>query len=70
MKTLLTIAVLAFATSVSRADEQVKDLSPDGKFAMLLTEKEEGGVNIQLIEAGSHKMVVDLSLNGHPYITK
>jgi hypothetical protein len=68
MKKFLTIALLAFATTLSRADDQLKDFSPDGKSTMLLTEKEEGGVKIRLIEAGSHKVIIDLALSGHPYI--
>jgi hypothetical protein len=52
-----------------RADDQIKDASPDGKFAMLLTEdqQEEGRVKIQLIEVSSHKVVLDLAESGHPH---
>ena len=67
MKILLTIAVVAFATSFSRADDQIRDTSPDGKFAMLLTQKEEGGVKIQLIEVSSRKAVLDLAESGAPH---
>ena len=68
----LTIAVVAFAAnspSFSRADDQTKDRSPDGKFAMLLKEDtaEEGRVKIQLIEVGSGKVVLDLAESGHPH---
>ena len=72
MKIFLTIAVVALATnppSWSRADDQIRDASPDGKFAMLLTEdqKEEGRVKIQLIEVSSGKVVLDLAESGHPH---
>jgi hypothetical protein len=42
VKTLLLLASLFFATCFCppiRADDQIKDASPDGKFAMLLTEE-------------------------------
>src|SRR6266567_8970727 len=72
MKIFSTIAVVALATnppSWSRADDQIRDASPDGKFAMLLTEdqKEEGRVKIQLIEVSSGKVVLDLAESGHPH---
>lgn len=68
----LTIAVVAFAAnspSLSRADDQTKDRSPDGKFAMLLKEDtaEEDRVKIQLIEVGSGKVVLDLAESGLPH---
>ena len=68
MKIFLTIALVALATnspSWLRADDQIKDTSPDGKFAMLLTQPEEGGVKIQLIEVSSRKAVLDLAEIGH-----
>jgi hypothetical protein len=72
MKIFLTIAVVALATnspSWSRPDDQIRDASPDGKFAMLLTEdqQEEGRVKIQLIEVSSGKVVLDLAESGHPH---
>jgi hypothetical protein len=72
MKIFLTIAVVTLATnspSWSLADDQIRDASPDGKFAMLLTEdqKEEGRVKIQLIEVSSGKVVLDLAESGHPH---
>ena len=70
MKIFLTIAVVALATnppSWSRADDQIRDASPDGKFGMLLTAKEEGGVKIQLIEVSSRKVVLDLAESGAPH---
>ncbi len=60
MKTLLLLASLFFATCFCpslTADDQIKDASPDGKFGVLLTDKEEGGVKIQLIEVSSRKVV-------------
>ena len=55
MKRFLLIGVSALAVNLyssSWADDATKFPSPDGKFAMLLTEdeKEEGRVKIQLIE--------------------
>jgi hypothetical protein len=72
VKTLLLLASLFFATCFCppiRADDQIKDASPDGKFAMSLTEdqQEEGRVKIQLIEVSSHKVVLDLAESGHPH---
>jgi len=70
MKTLLLLASLFFATCFCppiRADDQIKDASPDGKFGMLLTAKEEGGVKIQLIEVSSRKVVLDLAESGAPH---
>jgi hypothetical protein len=68
MKILFTIAVVALVTnspSWSRADEQVRDASPDGKFAMLVTQPEEGGVKIQLIEVSSRMVVLDVAEISH-----
>jgi len=70
VKTLLLLASLFFATCFCppiRADDQIKDASPDGKFGMLLTAKEEGGVKIQLIEVSSRKVVLDLAESGAPH---
>jgi hypothetical protein len=51
-----------------RAEEATKFPSPDGKFAMLLTDDtDEGRVKIQLIEVGSGKVVLDLADSGHPH---
>jgi len=66
-------ALIAFASTVpvsSWADEQTKDPSPDGKFAMLVkdvVERDEARLKIDLIEVSSHKVVVDLALSGHPH---
>ena len=79
MKILFSIAVVALVTnspSWSRADEQIRDASPDGKFAMLVTQPEEGGVTagdevppaplkIQLIEVNSRKVVLDVAEISH-----
>jgi len=70
VKTLWLLASLFFATCFCppiRADDQIKDASPDGKFGMLLTAKEEGGVKIQLIEVSSRKVVLDLAESGAPH---
>jgi hypothetical protein len=72
MKRFLPIIFICLAphfSPSSRADDQTKDPSPDGKFVMLLTEdpKEEGRVKIQLIEVSSGKVVLDLAESGHPH---
>jgi hypothetical protein len=72
MKRFLPIIFICLAphfSPSSRADDRTKDLSPDGKFAMLLTdeEREEGRVRIQLIEVSSRKVVLDLAESGHPH---
>ncbi len=72
MKIFLMLVAVAFALNrpwLSAADEQVRDTSPDGKFAMLLAPdpNEEGRVKIQLIEVSPRKVVLDLALSGHPH---
>jgi len=70
MKKIWLLASLFFATCFCpslRADDQTKDPSPDGKFGMLLTAEEEGGVKIQLIELSSRKVVLDLAESGAPH---
>ena len=69
-KILSRIVLFLFAvhlSSAAEADDQIKDASPDGKFGMLLTAKEEGGVKIQLIEVSSRKVVLDLAESGAPH---
>jgi hypothetical protein len=71
-KRILQMILFLLATHLSTASaaaDQIRDASPDGKFAMLLTEdqKEGGRVKIQLIETGSRKVIVDLALSGHPH---
>jgi hypothetical protein len=63
------VALAANLSLSSWADEQITDLSPDGRFAMLLTEdqKEEGRVRIQLIEVSSRNVVLELAESGHPH---
>src|SRR5437899_12397995 len=70
MKTLLLLGSLFFATCFCaslRADDQITDASTDGKFGMLPTAEEEGGVKIQLIEVSSRKVVLDLAESGAPH---
>ena len=70
-KILLRIVLFLFAVHLSSAaetDDRTKDRSPDGKFAMLLTDAtEEGRIKIQLIEVSSGKVVLDLAESGHPH---
>ena len=55
-------------SSAAEADDRTKDRSPDGKFAMLLTDDtEEGRVKVQLIEVSSGKVVLELAESGHPH---
>ncbi len=63
------VALVANLSLSSLAEEQIRDPSPDGRFAMLLTEdqKEEGRVKIQLIEVSSRKVVLELAESGHPH---
>jgi hypothetical protein len=63
------VALAANLSFSSLADEQIRDPSPDERFAMLLTEdqKEEGRVKIQLIEVSSRKVVLELAESGHPH---
>ncbi len=70
MKRFLPIIFICLAphfSSSSRADDQIKGASPDGKFGMLLTAEQEGGVKIQLIELSSRKVVLDLAESGAPH---
>jgi hypothetical protein len=72
MKIFLTIAAVTLAANapfLSQADDQNRDTSPDGRFAMLLTDdkEEEGRVKIQLIETSSRKVVLDLAESGAPH---
>jgi hypothetical protein len=72
MKGFLLIAVSAFAANLcssSWADDETKFPSPDGKFAMLLTEdqKEAGRVKIELVQVDSRKVVLNLADSGHPH---
>jgi hypothetical protein len=67
MKRFLMAAVVALAVSPpfwSRADDQIRDASPDGKFAMLLKD-EEKNVSIELIEVASQKVVLELANTGY-----
>jgi hypothetical protein len=70
-KILLRIVLFLFAVHLSSAaetDDRTKDRSPNGKFAMLLTDAtEEGRIKIQLIEVSSGKVVLDLAESGHPH---
>jgi hypothetical protein len=72
MEGFLLIVVSALAVNLcssSWADDATKFPSPDGKFAMLLTEdqKEPGRVKIELIDVDSRKVVLDLADSGHPH---
>ena len=52
---------------VGLAGEKIKDLSPDGQFAMSLEDGGDGEVQISLVEANSHKFLLKLDDSGHPY---
>lgn len=68
MKLIVAFGALLIVSSL-RADDKdiIQDKSPDGKFAMLLTEEEKAGVKIRLIEVSSRKVLLDLADSGHPY---
>jgi hypothetical protein len=68
MRTKAIFALILIATSFVpslAAEEVIKDKSPDGQFAMLVTQPEELGVKIQLIETTSRKVVLDVAEIGH-----
>jgi hypothetical protein len=66
---MILFLLAAHLSTASAADDQTKDRSPDGKFAMLLKEDTaaEGRVKIQLVEVSSGKVVLDLAESGHPH---
>lgn len=68
MRFIVAFGGLLIVSSLQADDKGItRDNSPDGKFAMLLTEMEDAGVKIQLIEVSSWKVVLDLADSGHPY---
>jgi len=67
MKAILCALCFGTLTGGALAGELIKYRSPDGKFAMLLTEGDDQGVSINLIEVGSQKVVLKLADTGHPY---
>jgi hypothetical protein len=67
MKAILCALYFGVFTCGALAGDLLKYQSPDGKFAMLLTEADDQGVSIKLIEAGSRKVLLDLADTGHPY---
>ena len=69
MRTIALLASILVATSFLpslEAEEVIKDKSPNGKFAMRLTNSEEG-VTIELIEVGPRKAVLELAESGRAY---
>jgi len=67
MKAILCALYFGAFTSGALAGDLIKYQSPDGEFAMLLTEADDQGVSIKLIETGSRKVLLDLDDTGHPY---
>jgi hypothetical protein len=68
MKALPCALCFGALISVLLANDQIKDRSPDGKCAMLVSETgDEAGVTIKLVEVASKKIVLDLADTGHPY---
>src|SRR5262249_10016911 len=67
MKAILCALYLGAVTFGTMADDLIKYQSPDGKFAMLLTEADDQEVSIKLIEAGSRNVVLHLTDTGDPY---
>jgi hypothetical protein len=67
LKALIFISVSsALALSVAQTDNATKFPSPDGKFAMQLSNQAQGGKQIQLVEVSSGKVVVDLGDAPYP----
>jgi hypothetical protein len=66
MRAIFYALYLGAFTCMALAGDLVKCRSPNGKFAMLSTEAEDQGVSIELIEAGSKKVVLKLADAGHP----
>jgi hypothetical protein len=67
-KAAFVAAAFILATPiVGLAGEKIKDLSPDGQFAMSLEDGGDGEVQISLVEAKSHKFLLKLDDSGHPY---
>src|SRR5215471_5582292 len=60
------VLVLAKPTT-GLADEKIKDVSPDGQFAMSVEDRGEGDVTTSLVEAKTHKLLLKLDDMGHPY---
>jgi hypothetical protein len=67
MRAIFYALYLGAFTCMALGGDLVKCRSPNGKFAMLSTEAEDQGVSIELIEAGSKKVVLKLADTGHPY---
>lgn len=70
MSRFLLIAVSTIAVNLyalSGADEQIRDSSPDGKFALHIgSQNESGYVESGIIELGTNKVVLDFRSLGHP----
>jgi hypothetical protein len=70
MSRFLLIAVSTIAVNLyalSGADEQIRDSSPDGKFALRIgSQNESGYVAAGIIELSTHKALLDLGSLGHP----
>jgi hypothetical protein len=68
MKAVAFALFFTASICVALAGDPIKYRSPDGKFAMLLSETDdEAGVTIKLVEVASGKVVIDLADTGHPY---
>ena len=52
------LIAISFISSL-KAEEVIKDKSPDGKFALRMTHGEQGW-NTEIIETGTKKKVIDL----------
>jgi hypothetical protein len=70
MSRFLLIAVSTIAVNLyalSGADEQIRDSSPDGKFALRIgSQNESGHAETGIIELSTHKALLDLGSLGHP----
>jgi hypothetical protein len=68
---LLTSILIAISFLPSiRAEEVIKDKSPDGTVALRIqySENDSGNVETGLIELSTHKVLLDLNGPGRPYV--
>ena len=64
---LFTTAFVVAASLVAFAGENIKDRSPDGRFAMSLQQVKDHELGLALIDTKTHKLLVDLQDIGHPW---
>jgi hypothetical protein len=65
---VISLSGLAITWSSLQADEVTRDPSPDGNFSLLLTTQQDGAFKVELIEIASHRVMLQLTPIGHPWI--